>query len=185
MIMVLELTEIQKERLRRYAAQQGKAPQTLLLEWVNAIPELPETTKTQTEIKPPFPNLVAYIAPDFDDPLPDEFWLGNEANDPLNSRESTLSELQEWYTLHCDGDWEHSYGVSIGTLDNPGWCLCIDLEGTGLEDVAFTEVKENYDDALDWLICVKHEGKFSANGGPRKLEPMISVFLAWAKTNGK
>ena len=96
---------------------------------------------------------------------------------------SVLTEFQEWYVSQCDGDWEHGYGISIGTLDNPGWCICIDLEDTDLADVAFTEVKENYDDDLEWLVCAKHEAKFSGHGGPRQLERMIHIFLTWAKAN--
>ena len=40
-----------------------------------------------------------------------------------------LQLLQEWYVAQCDGDWEHSYGVKIDTLDNPGWSLKVDLVG--------------------------------------------------------
>lgn len=96
---------------------------------------------------------------------------------------SALAELQEWYASQCDGDWEHGYGIRIGTLDNPGWSLCINLEETDLADTAFVELKENYDHDTDWLICAKHDVKFSGHGGPRQLERMIGIFLAWAKAN--
>lgn len=96
---------------------------------------------------------------------------------------SPLTELQEWYVSQCDGDWEHRFGMQIGTLDNPGWSLCINLEETELADVAFAELRENYDDDLEWLICTKHEVQFCGNGGPRQLERMIEIFLAWAMAN--
>ena len=35
--------------------------------------------------------------------------------------------LQAWYVSQCDGDWEHQNGISISTLDNPGWEVPIDL----------------------------------------------------------
>ena len=38
---------------------------------------------------------------------------------------NALQALQQWYLAQCDGDWEHGYGVSITTLDNPGWSLDI------------------------------------------------------------
>jgi len=38
--------------------------------------------------------------------------------------------LQKWYADHCDGDWEHEYGIVIETLDNPGWSIVIDLKNT-------------------------------------------------------
>lgn len=31
-----------------------------------------------------------------------------------------LSWVEDWYKEHCDGVWEHDYGITIGTLDNPG-----------------------------------------------------------------
>ena len=46
---------------------------------------------------------------------------------------SLLPALQDWYNARCDGDREHRYG--IGTTDNPGWRLSIDLEGTALQEV--------------------------------------------------
>lgn len=94
---------------------------------------------------------------------------------------SALFQLQQWYTSHCDGDWEHGFGISIGTLDNPGWSLSINLEETELENIPFAELKENYDDEQDWLICVVRNNQFSGNGGPLKLERMIEVFLEWAQ----
>jgi hypothetical protein len=97
-----------------------------------------------------------------------------------------LAALQEWYASQCDGNWEHRYGVKIGTIDNPGWSLCIDLDGTGLADVVFPELRENYDE-LEWLICTKHVSQFGihfgGNGGPRQLGRMIEIFLAWAEAN--
>ncbi len=88
---------------------------------------------------------------------------------------SALSQLQEWYLSQCDRDWEHSYGVSVTTLDNPGWSISIDLEDTEMADVPFAERRENISDDsngdnsdLDWLVCTKQDTKFSGHGGPRQ-----------------
>jgi hypothetical protein len=35
--------------------------------------------------------------------------------------ESNLSRLSTWYQSQCDERWEHSFGLKIETLDNPGW----------------------------------------------------------------
>jgi hypothetical protein len=32
-----------------------------------------------------------------------------------------LRQIQDWYKSQCNGEWEHSCGLSIETLDNPGW----------------------------------------------------------------
>jgi hypothetical protein len=101
---------------------------------------------------------------------------------------STLAELQEWYLAQCNEDWEHTYGVGVGTLDNPGWSLAVDLSDTYLESVKFAEHSygvgaDGHPSGNEWLICKVEKGKFLGHGGPRKLEEMINVFLSWAKQN--
>jgi len=39
----------------------------------------------------------------------------------MTSLANVMERIQDWYRRQCDGDWEHSYGVKIETLDNPGW----------------------------------------------------------------
>jgi len=36
-----------------------------------------------------------------------------------------LEQVEDWYSSQCNGDWEHQYGISIDTLDNPGWSRSI------------------------------------------------------------
>jgi len=99
---------------------------------------------------------------------------------------SSLQELQEWYLSQCNEDWEHSYGVSIGTIDNPGWSLEVDLSDTNMEYVSYKEysygVGEDGDSSGDnWLFTKVENSKFIAYGGARKLEEMINTFLEWVK----
>jgi hypothetical protein len=103
---------------------------------------------------------------------------------------NALSELQKWFRSQCDGDWEHGEGISIGTLDNPGWSIEISLRGTDLEGRDFREqaygVGENAQISGDeWLTCKVDGNVFKAFGGPLKLEEMIGVFLEWAVRNGE
>ncbi|QZA58584.1 Imm53 family immunity protein [Candidatus Rhabdochlamydia porcellionis] len=49
--------------------------------------------------------------------------------------------LQQWYQSHCNKDWEQSHKIHLGTIDNPGWSLTVDLEDTELEDKNFQKVK--------------------------------------------
>ena len=96
-----------------------------------------------------------------------------------------LAQLQHWYRAQCDEDWEHSYGVHIGTLDNPGWTLDIDLTGTSLEQKLFPSVhyglfEEAETSGDEWLMCKVEDGKFVGRGGPFKLNEMIGIFLRWA-----
>jgi hypothetical protein len=32
--------------------------------------------------------------------------------------EGNLDWLMRWYLAQCDNDWEHGYGIEIGTLDD-------------------------------------------------------------------
>ena len=103
---------------------------------------------------------------------------------------NAVSELEKWYRSHCNGEWEHAEGISIGTLDNPGWLIEVSLRGTELEDVGFQErtygIEENaLPNGEDWLSCKVEGKKFKGFGGPFKLEEMIRVFLDWAAKKGE
>jgi Immunity protein 53 len=54
-----------------------------------------------------------------------------------------LGWVMRWYAAKCNSDWEHSYGVTIETLDNPGWRVSLDFYGTGVEGQSFKEVSFN------------------------------------------
>ena len=46
---------------------------------------------------------------------------------------SELKKFEDWFAARCDGDWEHSAGIKITTLDNPGWSLEVRLHDTCME----------------------------------------------------
>jgi hypothetical protein len=96
-----------------------------------------------------------------------------------------LQRLAQWYSRQCNGDWEHTYGFSIDTLDNPGLSLTVDLCETQLESVPFEEKKEHYESSDRRMICRRTKDKFEAHGAPSKLEDMIEEFLGWAEKNEK
>ena len=94
--------------------------------------------------------------------------------------ESALTRLQNWYSSQCDEDWEHSHGVKIDTLDNPGWMLTIDLVDTELASRSMQReivqrTKEN------WIQREIGDGKYLACGGPHNLEEMVEAFLSFAE----
>lgn len=93
---------------------------------------------------------------------------------------SALSRLQEWYSDQCDEDWEHSYGVKIDTLDNPGWMLTIDLNDTGLSgSLMRREIIQRTEQ--DWIQREIADEKYVACGGAYNLEEMIEAFLSFAE----
>ena len=50
---------------------------------------------------------------------------------------SALSRFQHWYKSMCNDDWEHTYGVCITNIDNPGWSLKIELIDTPIYEKKF------------------------------------------------
>lgn len=90
-------------------------------------------------------------------------------------RDNSIEWLCLWYKNNCNGDWEHYYGISIETIDNPGWSITIDIEGTeiNIPDINW-QFFENGPD--DWYGYKLENGKFEASGDPNKLEFIISLF---------
>jgi hypothetical protein len=96
-----------------------------------------------------------------------------------------LADLQSWFLSQCDDDWEHSSGIKIETLDNPGWTITINLTGTELSGKPYTVHEYGLDkEDHNWLHCEVKDDKFFAAGGPEKLEEMITVFLNWTRQSG-
>ncbi len=92
-----------------------------------------------------------------------------------------LARLQNWYASQCNGDWEHTFGIKIDTLDNPGWELEIDLEETELEAKEFEPIlRGDSESDTDWIYCKVDNRKFSAGGGISNLPEMIETFLQWS-----
>lgn len=89
-----------------------------------------------------------------------------------------LERLQDWYSSQCNGDWEHGYGVSLETLDNPGWRLKSNLRGTkaDAQSIDRTKVDRNENDWIHYWIEKK---TFHAACGPKNLSEMIGLFLDW------
>ncbi len=98
---------------------------------------------------------------------------------------NVLCQLQQWYALHCDGDWEHCYGIRLETLDNPGWHLTVDLHETLLEYVPFSGISwgDSENAKEPWLHCRKDGPQFVGMCSTLELEKMISAFLEWAQDN--
>ncbi len=92
---------------------------------------------------------------------------------------AALSRLQRWYSAQCDGDWEHSLGVQIETLDNPGWMVKINLKDTPLEAADFPEVCR-IDEEREWVDCSVTDGEFRGAGGPHMLGAILEIFVQWA-----
>jgi hypothetical protein len=86
-----------------------------------------------------------------------------------------LTRLQSWYITNCDDVWEHQLGVSIATLDNPGWIVKINLLDTCLQELRYEKQFDN--GTFDWLFIKVTEKVFEATGDPSKLTIILKTFL--------
>ncbi len=92
----------------------------------------------------------------------------------------SITWIQEWYASQCDGDWEHQCGVEIGTLDNPGWFLKVNLEETDLEG-KLLEIKKIERTKEDWIHVWSDKYVFHGAGGALNLEELLKEFKNFAE----
>lgn len=93
-------------------------------------------------------------------------------------KDSTLSNIEwlaSWYKKECNGDWEHTYGIFIQTLDNPGWSVQIDLLDTSFENLEILPDSKDMSDS-DWYAIKIKDKKFQAVGDPTKLDFLLGKF---------
>src|SRR5262249_20752432 len=86
-----------------------------------------------------------------------------------------LTRIQNWYKINCNGDWEHQNGISIETIDNPGWKIKINLLETSLENLKFELSVDN--GRFDWMSVKTENEIFEAQCDPTKLEEVLRIFL--------
>ncbi len=101
---------------------------------------------------------------------------------------NSLQWLQQWYRAECDDAWEHQHGITIQSLDNPGWLIKIDLAGTRLESVNMKPVgleshinHSGITGNHHLLYCKVEDGFFIGAGGPHALFSICKVFRHWVE----
>jgi hypothetical protein len=92
-----------------------------------------------------------------------------------------LVAIENWYSSICDGDWEHTYGIKIETLDNPGWAVDVDLLGTPLEGTPFEQIVIDRTEN-DWVRCWVEKNVYKGRGGARNLSEILRCFSEWQMT---
>lgn len=90
--------------------------------------------------------------------------------------------MQKWYRNQCNDEWEHSFGISIDNIDNPGWKVEIDLKDTALQN-KILERKLIENSETDWYDYKVVNGKYIANGDPDKLELLLETFKDFVEKN--
>ena len=51
-----------------------------------------------------------------------------------SAEETTALQLvEEWFKRKCDGNWEHQFGVTLESTDDPGWAVTLDMDMTPVD----------------------------------------------------
>ena len=88
--------------------------------------------------------------------------------------------LQAWFATQCNGDWEHGQGITIETLDNPGWQVRIDLRYSTITRRDFARL-ETYRTEHDWVVAWVDEDSYHAACGPLNLGEALFLFRVWVE----
>ena len=90
-----------------------------------------------------------------------------------------MNKLINWYREQCNGNWEHQYGFTIETTDNPGIWLQIDLLDTGI-DLTSREVYSENNSDTDWIVASVKDCKFDGACSLQNLDKLIGIFFSKA-----
>lgn len=99
--------------------------------------------------------------------------------------------LERWYREQCDGEWEHHYGITIETLDNPGWLVQVDLRGIEPAALAADRVLAVLGEPPSdengnlggpiWMKCDIESGKFVGAGDPTQLRAIVAQLRSFVE----
>ena len=88
----------------------------------------------------------------------------------------SLTRLQSWYAARSDGEWEHGFGVRIETIDNPGWSVAIDLQGTAQSAYVVDRVNLECSET-DWVHLWKADLQLKGACGPENLGELLERLM--------
>lgn len=86
-----------------------------------------------------------------------------------------LEWIQDWFIQNCDGEWEHSDGIQITSIDTPGWDVEIDISNTSIANIHVPWIL-NETNTQDWYGVKIGNQKFNASGDPGKLIYLLGLF---------
>lgn len=90
-----------------------------------------------------------------------------------------LAWFCEWFERQCDGGWEQAHGTSVGTIDNPGWRLRVDVRDESESAVLVARGPSEVDDGRGRWFRAWFDNdaqQFNAAGSPEMLAEMFATF---------
>ncbi|WP_082475752.1 Imm53 family immunity protein [Rhizobium sp. Leaf341] len=90
-----------------------------------------------------------------------------------------LDWFSSWYEAQCDGEWEHGFGPSISTVDNPGRSLKIGVAGTDCDGRTLERITHKYEHEASWWTCWTENNVFHSAAGPLHDRSVLKAFRDW------
>lgn len=93
-----------------------------------------------------------------------------------------INLICRYFGDNVDGVWEHSFGVSVRTTDNPGWLVTVDLkEPLGSESFVYSigEVPNSSNGNLGqgaWVHCEVRDNRFVGACSSEMLREVDAAF---------
>ena len=93
-----------------------------------------------------------------------------------------IEGLLRWYAARCDGAWEHRYGFTIESCDNPGLQVTVDIatEPALRPEADRPLTQEGDDPGVSMMIRDRKLVAFAAPGRERQMLDRVDRFLARA-----
>lgn len=94
----------------------------------------------------------------------------------VDDTDRRLKWLEDWYAFNCDGDWEHSYGVTFIMKEHTGWSVAINVS-----NMIFSETNDS-----SKIICTPNndneqyqlnDGYFYGDTDSNNLSSLLDVFI--------
>ncbi len=86
-----------------------------------------------------------------------------------------IQQLQDFYKINCNGEWEHENRISIFTTDNPSWIIKIDLKDTFLDRINFN--KDFRNNEFDFYNIEIKNSVLEIHCGIENLEHSFNIFF--------
>ena len=87
--------------------------------------------------------------------------------------------LQGWYEVQCNGIWEHSFGIEVVNIDNPGWK--VKITGASLKRSGLVSVER---DESDWIRIAASDVESQPQWTASIRKPWLSPWRIFTRVPG-
>ncbi|NBB51529.1 rhodanese-related sulfurtransferase [Rhizobium sp. CRIBSB] len=86
-----------------------------------------------------------------------------------------IAWLEQYLLGHANGEWEHDFGITIQSSDNPGWVVTIDLSEMARESLTVDPVTKTRKSETDWITLERKDHSLIGTCGPANLAALLRL----------